>query len=56
MAGFDYYETFSPIAKQTTIRVFLAFVVAFNWNLSQLDVDNAFLNGNLEKKVYMQLL
>ena len=37
--GIDYLETFSPVAKLTTVRVFLSLAVMFNWHLEQLDVD-----------------
>lgn len=46
--GLDYMETFSPIAKIVTVKVLLTLVVSFKWPLLQLDVNNAFLHGDLE--------
>jgi len=51
--GVDYNEIFSPVVKYTTIRVMLALVAHFNWELEQLDVKTAFLHGDLEEKIYM---
>ncbi|EOY03489.1 Cysteine-rich RLK (RECEPTOR-like protein kinase) 8 [Theobroma cacao] len=53
--GFDYQETFNPVAKQSTVRVFMALAASQEWQLSQLDINNAFLNGHLEETMYMQL-
>ena len=47
--GLDYHETFVPVAKINSIRVLLPLAVKLNWPLHQLDVKNAFLNGDLEE-------
>ena len=49
----DYFETFSHVMKASTIRIVLAIAVSFQWSLRQLDVQNAFLNGDLDEQVFM---
>jgi len=50
----DYEETFVPVAKITTVRTILAITTSKAWPLHQIDVKNAFLNGDLKEEIYMK--
>jgi hypothetical protein len=54
--GVDYDETFSPVTMLKSIRIILDIAAHFDYEIWQMDVKTAFLNGNLTKDVYMTQL
>jgi len=53
--GIDYDETFALIAEITTVRTLLAVAAMKQWYVTQMDVSNAVLHGDLEEDLYMTL-
>ena len=52
--GIDYHGIFATVAK-LIVHLLVSIVAIKNWLLHQLDVNNAFLQGDLNEKVYMKL-
>lgn len=52
--GFDYEETFAPVARLLTVRTMLSVINKQELYAKQLDVKNAFLHGNLTEEIYMK--
>ena len=51
--GIDYDETFSPVAMLKSVRIMLAIAAFYDYEIWQMDVKTAFLNGFLEEELYM---
>lgn len=51
--GIDYEEVFSLVARIDSMRIFLSIAAHKRWLIFQLDVKSAFLNGKIEKEVYV---
>lgn len=54
-AGVDYIDTFSHVAKLVSVKLTLTLATAKNWSLCHLDINNAFLYGDLDEEIYMEL-
>lgn len=54
-AGIDYGETFSPVVRYDSVRIILAIAAAEDMEMVQFDIKTAFLNGDLEEEIFMEL-
>ena len=52
--GEDFFDTYSPVARLTTIRVLLSLATSHGLFVHQMDVKTAFLNGELDEEIYME--
>ncbi|RVX02626.1 Retrovirus-related Pol polyprotein from transposon TNT 1-94 [Vitis vinifera] len=52
--GIDYFDTYAPVARTTSIRILFALASIHNLFVHQMDVKTAFLNGDLNEEVYME--
>ena len=53
--GVDYLETFSPTANAASIRLIVALACKFDWELLHLDIEQAFVQSELDHEVFMKL-
>lgn len=53
--GLDYFETFGPVEKMSTVRLLVVIAAYQNWSIYQLDVTNAFLHRDIHEEIYMKL-
>ena len=52
--GVDYFDTYAPVSRKTSIRIVIALAALFDMEIHQMDVKTAFLNGELEEEIYME--
>ncbi|CAM8968501.1 unnamed protein product [Rhodiola kirilowii] len=52
--GLDYFDTYAPVARISTIRLLIALASIHKLIVHQMDVKTAFLNGDLEEEIYMK--
>ncbi|MDB5911072.1 MAG: hypothetical protein JWP34_5189 [Massilia sp.] len=53
--GVDFDQTFASVAKASTWRILLSIAASYDWEIHQIDVVSAFLNGDLDEEVYMEV-
>jgi hypothetical protein len=52
--GIDYFDTYAPVARITSICILMALASIYDLYVHQIDVKTAFLNGDLDEEVYME--
>ena len=50
----DYFDTYSPVTRITSIRMLIAIASLYNLEIHQMDVKPALLNGELEEEIYVE--
>jgi hypothetical protein len=53
--GVDFNETFAPVTRLDNLRLLISHAVQKNWEFRQIDVKSAYLYGDLEEEVYMEI-
>ncbi|KAM2835849.1 hypothetical protein PS2_032724 [Malus domestica] len=52
--GLDFFDTYSPVTRITSIRLLIAIAALHDMEIHQMDVKTAFLNGDLDKEIYIE--
>lgn len=55
VAGIDFHDCFSPVAKWTKIWVLIHLAAVNRWHIHHIDVNNAFLHGFLHEEIFIRL-
>ena len=50
----DYFDTYSPVTRISSIRMLIAIAAIHNLEIHQMDVKTVFLNGDLDEEIYME--
>ena len=50
----DYFDTYSPITRISSIQMLIAIATIHNREIHQMDVKKTFLNGDLDEEIYME--
>jgi len=53
--GIDYQETFAAVARAESYRILLAVATLLDWDIEQVDIDTAFLYGDIDSEVYVEV-
>ena len=53
--GIDYDETYAPVVRYSSLRMVIALAAHYDLELHHMDVKSAYLNGDLEEEIYMEL-
>jgi len=54
LEGIEYEETFAPTTRYTTIRSLVSLAASMGWNIHQMHLKTAFLNGTIDEEVYIE--
>ena len=52
--GLDYFDVFAPVVSKNSLRLLLSLAASNDWDIHQLDVETAFLYGELEEDLYLE--
>ncbi len=52
--GVDYMDIYAAVARSQTIRILLSYATFHDWEVRQIDYTTAFLNGDLDKTIYIK--